>query len=407
MTPKEETAADEAKIMVVDDNPENLELLGDMLRQRGYHVRAFPRGRLALISAAQAPPDLILLDVNMPEMSGYEVCERIKAIEASPGIPVLFMSALNQTEDKIKGFQAGGVDYISKPFQFEEVHARVETHLRLRRALLAEKKLLDLTLNGSIRMLTDLIQANSPELAVRSRAIRDCVVWMTQRMAVAEAWQYDLAATLSLIGCVTLPEQIFKLGYAGKALSVEEEAMFKAHPESAKRLLTNIPRLEAIAEMIRLQQIPDVEEPSLSPEMRLGAHMLHLAVELDRRIYRGIPFQTALQELKATHGRFQPAMLAVLEKYLPASTAFHRQTLPIKRLSAGMTLDEDLASKRAGILVLRKGTLLSETWIERLANFAKLDDIEEPIPVLVPGPARIPEFRMPLRTNEVMPAGKR
>jgi len=336
----------------------------------------------------------------MPEMSGYEVCERIKEIEGSPGIPVLFMSALNQTEDKIKGFRAGGVDYISKPFQFEEVHARVETHLKLRRALMAEQKLLELTLNGSIRMLTDLIQANSPELAARSRAIRDCVAWITQRMAVHDAWQYDLAATLSLIGCVTLPEQIFRLGYAGKTLSAEEEAMFKAHPESAKRLLTNIPRLEAIAEMIRLQQSPDVDDPCLSLEVRLGAQMLHMAVELDRRTYRGTAFQPALRELRAMRGRFQPAMLAVLDKYVPASTEFHRQSLPIKRLSAGMVLDEDVASKRAGILVLRKGTRLTETWVERLANFAKLNDIEEPMPVLVPGPARMPEFRMPVRRAE-------
>jgi CheY-like chemotaxis protein len=394
--------------MVVDDNPQNLELLGDMLRQRDYRVRAFPRGRLALISAAQAPPDLILLDVNMPEMSGYEVCERIKAIEESPGIPVLFMSALNQTEDKIKGFRAGGVDYISKPFQFEEVHARVETHLKLRRALLAEQELLDLTLNGSIRMLTDLIQANSPELGVRTRAIRDCVAWITQQMAVSERWQYDLAATLCLIGCITIPETLFKLGYAGKIVSPEEDAMFKSHPESAKRLLANIPRLEVIAEIIRLHQRPHAPDASATPEIALGTRILFAAVELDRRIYCGVPFETALQAMKGIHGHFDPVVLAALDKYSPPSADTHRQTLPIKKLSSGMVLEESVVSRKTGILILRKGTVLSGTWIDRLANFARLEDVAEPLPVLVPGPARAPEFRMPVRrTNDVKLAGNR
>ena len=118
-------------IMIVDDNPANLKLLEDMLVQRGHEVRSFPLGRLALAAAMKNPPDLILLDINMPEMNGYEVCERLKSNAELADIPVIFLSALNETEDKVKAFRSGAVDYISKPFQFEEVHARVETHLKL------------------------------------------------------------------------------------------------------------------------------------------------------------------------------------------------------------------------------------------------------------------------------------
>jgi two-component system sensor histidine kinase/response regulator len=118
-------------IMIVDDNPANLKLLEDMLAQQGHEVRSFPRGRLALSAAMNSRPDLILLDINMPEMNGYEVCELLKATAELAEIPVIFLSALNETQDKVKAFRAGAVDYISKPFQFEEVHARVETHLKL------------------------------------------------------------------------------------------------------------------------------------------------------------------------------------------------------------------------------------------------------------------------------------
>jgi len=121
------------EIMIVDDNPANLKLLEDMLLQQGYNVRSFPLGRLALASAERNPPDLILLDINMPEMNGYEVCHRLKSIETLSEIPVIFLSALNDTEDKMKAFRSGAVDYISKPFHLEEVHARVETHLKLYR----------------------------------------------------------------------------------------------------------------------------------------------------------------------------------------------------------------------------------------------------------------------------------
>ena len=119
-------------IMVVDDNPANLKLLEDMLQQQGYEAHSFLLSSMALAAAIKHPPSLFLLDINMPEMSGYDLCERLKSIQELAEIPVIFLSALSGIEDKIKAFRSGAVDYISKPFQFEEVHARVETHLKLR-----------------------------------------------------------------------------------------------------------------------------------------------------------------------------------------------------------------------------------------------------------------------------------
>jgi signal transduction histidine kinase len=122
-----------ANIMVVDDTPMNLHLLEDMLGKQGYDVRPLPRGALALRAAANDPPDLILLDIMMPDMNGYQVCEKLKQDEKLKEIPVIFISAHTESLDKVKAFRVGGIDYVSKPFQFEEVLARVETHLKLRR----------------------------------------------------------------------------------------------------------------------------------------------------------------------------------------------------------------------------------------------------------------------------------
>ena len=121
-----------ADLLVVDDTPDNLRLLSTMLSDQRYKVRRVINGQLALRVASLAPPDLILLDINMPQMNGYEVCEKLKADPRTQDVPVIFLSALDDVSDKVKAFAVGGVDYITKPFQAEEVLARVKNQLSLR-----------------------------------------------------------------------------------------------------------------------------------------------------------------------------------------------------------------------------------------------------------------------------------
>jgi DNA-binding response OmpR family regulator len=378
----EAPSAYHGNIVIVDDSPANLKLLEDMLRQHGYEVRAFPRGKLALAAARQEPPDLFLLDINMPEMSGYEVCEQLKSSERLSGIPVIFLSALSSIEDKVKGFESGGVDYISKPFQFEEVQARVDTHVELRHARRAERDLLEGTLGGVVEALWELVQLTSPALALRSRAVRDIVLWMTKQMGIKNPWQHELAATLCLVGCIALPDEVFERAYRGQKLSPDEENMFRAHPERGARLFSKIPRLEAVAGIIRGQQGPEAE-PSVTGHAAQGAQMLHLAMELDRRLHRGVTARSALAELRAS-SQFDPGMLDALESYSPAKAEFDVRRVPIQELRNGMVLEKDVWSKNRKLLILLGGTILTETWIERLANFAKLRCVEEAQSVRVP-----------------------
>ncbi len=383
----------QGNIMVVDDNPANLKLLEDMLRKQGYEVRSFPLGRLALAAADHEPPDLILLDINMPEMNGYEVCERLKSGARLSGIPVIFISALNATEDKVKGFQSGGADYVSKPFQFEEVQARVETHLKLRRAQRAERDLLERTLGGAISTLLELVQITSPILVLRSHSIRDIVLWITRRMGLRDAWQYELAAMLSLLGCIALPNELFEKAYGGQNLTPEEDRIFGAHPEIAARLLSNIPRLEGVAEIIRRQQGPELDGSAME-QLRQGGHMLHLALELDRRIYRDIDRHSAVAQLRGL-GRFDIRMLDAIDSYSPTKLEFDARLLLIRQLRSGMVLDEDVVSEDGNALILKEGTTLTQTWIERVGNFAKTRGAPERIRVRIPRIAGIGQFSRP------------
>ncbi len=128
-----QTDATKGNILIVDDTPDNLRLLSAILTQQGYEVGKAPNGQMALRAAKTALPDLILLDINMPDMDGYEVCECLKADDQTKDIPVIFISALDEVWDKVKAFHAGGVGYVIKPFQREEVLVRVENQLALAR----------------------------------------------------------------------------------------------------------------------------------------------------------------------------------------------------------------------------------------------------------------------------------
>ncbi|MHC4909937.1 MAG: response regulator [Planctomycetota bacterium] len=154
-----EVVAGAERILLVDDNPTNLTVLFQTLDGQGYQLLVAQDGEEALRVAAEAHPDLILLDILMPRLNGYDTCTRLKADPVTAETPVIFMSALDEIEEKVKGFEVGAVDYITKPFQTREVLCRVETHLelqRLRRQLRARVAELEAAL-GEVKRLSGLL----------------------------------------------------------------------------------------------------------------------------------------------------------------------------------------------------------------------------------------------------------
>jgi DNA-binding response OmpR family regulator len=157
-----------ATVLIVDDTPANLTLLSGMLLERGYVVKVATHGKRALAIAAAAKPDLVMLDITMPEMDGYQVCRELKARPETRDVPVLFLSALDEVGDKLQAFRAGGVDYVTKPFQVEEVLARVETQVRLsklQRALARRERELE-------RQNAELARRNAELAAAQKRTDR-------------------------------------------------------------------------------------------------------------------------------------------------------------------------------------------------------------------------------------------
>jgi diguanylate cyclase (GGDEF)-like protein len=165
-------------ILIVDDTPDNLHLLSRMLTRQGYNVRKALSGPMALMAAQTVAPDLILLDIMMPEMDGYEVCQHLKADAKTAEIPIIFLSALDDVLDKVKGFQVGGVDYITKPFQFEEVLIRVQNQLALRAAEL-EILVLNEELEVRVKQRTQELEAANTKLL--AMALHDSLTGLPNR----------------------------------------------------------------------------------------------------------------------------------------------------------------------------------------------------------------------------------
>jgi len=234
-----------ARIIVVDDEPDILAILKYMLGSAGYDVRAFSSGDTALEAARLKAPDLFLLDISMPGMNGLELCGLLKQDPDLTDIPVIFLSGLNATEDKVRGFHAGGVDYIAKPFQADEVRARVATHLKLS-ALhhkLEYQKLVEMKVRevsaaqqATIFTLAQLAELRDDDTGAHLERVRDYCELLARKLAEGSPYADHIsdefidciqhASPLHDIGKVAIPDHI--LLKPGK-LTVDEFEAMKTH----------------------------------------------------------------------------------------------------------------------------------------------------------------------------------
>ncbi len=238
-----------ADILIVDDVAANVRVLADMVKSEGYRARTALSGELALVAAESQAPDLVLLDVMMPGIDGYEVCRRMKANPALTHVPIIFLSARDSADDKVEAFAAGGVDYITKPFQIDEVHARLNTHLRLRRLQVEVEEYsreLETLVNEQVREIADsqmatifalakLAESRDDETGTHLERVREFCRMLTEGMAerrpdlgidAASVHNIVLASTLHDIGKVAIRDDVLlKPG----ALTSEEFEVMKTH----------------------------------------------------------------------------------------------------------------------------------------------------------------------------------
>jgi putative two-component system response regulator len=248
-------------ILIVDDNATNIDLLVNTLKA-GHRLGIAKSGPKALAFAAKQKPDLVLLDIMMPEMDGYEVCRRLKADPQTAAIPVIFITAMSETSDKTRGFDLGAVDYITKPFQAAEVMARVRTHLSLeemRRELSAHNLLLErkveqktaeirAMLEASIGAMALMVEIRDPYTAGHQQRVAQlaCAIARKVGMAAEAIEGIRIAALLHDVGKIRIPVAI--LSRSGSLLEAEFQ-MLKIHPQVSYDILKHIPFPWPVAQM--------------------------------------------------------------------------------------------------------------------------------------------------------------
>ncbi|HAC63989.1 MAG TPA: GGDEF domain-containing response regulator [Cyanothece sp. UBA12306] len=252
-----------SKILIVDDKPTNLRILSTILTKKGYKVQPVDSGELAIKAAQNYLPDLILLDINMPDLDGYQVCKILQANEETSQIPIIFLSALQDGEDKMKAFQAGGVDYITKPFQFEEVLARVSTHLALQ-ATRRQLRELNIKLEQQVEERTKALKAAQKQII--HDAYHDPLTGLPNRSLFLERIKDSLQKLREekdyLFAVLSLDLDRFKVINESDGHSVGDRLLIAISRklETLVRTTDTVARLGGDEFAILLEQISDVNE---------------------------------------------------------------------------------------------------------------------------------------------------
>lgn len=342
-----------ATILVVDDTPANLGVLFDVLDQAGFMVLVSQNGRSAITRAERMRPDLILLDVMMPDMDGFEACRRLKAHERTHDIPVIFMTALTETTDKVTGFSLGAVDYITKPFDHQEVLARVNTHLTLQRlqrdlqrknALLADRerhlaqlvedktqKIERITL-ALVNALEHANAANDSDTGNHIKRVGDYSAYIAQQCGCEPDFvkRIRLYAPLHDVGKVGLPDRLLKK--PGRYTSEEFRAM-QAHVQIGADILS-AHDIDPMVRNIALYHHERWDGGGYINRLRgdqipLEARIVTLADVYDalrsKRVYKEPFTESTIERILGDESgkQFDPALVEVFFDCLPDIRALH------------------------------------------------------------------------------------
>ncbi|MEB3329940.1 MAG: response regulator [Candidatus Sericytochromatia bacterium] len=354
-------------ILLVDDVPENLRVLADLLLQHGMSPRPITSARGALRLLETVAVDLILLDINMPEMSGFELCSLLKQDPRHADIPVIFLSAAHETDHKVQAFQRGGVDYITKPFQFEEVRARVQTHLGLRRLQREQLQLLERTLGGVVRTLIECLQLASPSAFARASTVRACVGHLTEALPAEQRWVIHMAGTLAYVGCLALPDDVVLEVFTNPRPDPELLTRFSRHADHGAQLLAEIPRLEEVARIVGAQHVGSL--PLDNHTVALGIRILRLALAYAGELAAGEPHEAVLAMLR----RRQPADAEHLDRLATFRTPAAEDTAvegPIAEVTDGCILARPVRTSD-GALLLAEGLVMTPVLRYRLAEYVR------------------------------------
>ena len=373
------------KVLFVDDEALVLEGYKRLLG-RNIAIDTAVGGALGLAAIAEAGPYAVVIsDMRMPQMDGAQFLTKVR--EIAPTTVRLALTGYVDIDTAMAAVNEGNIfRFLTKPCSKDNLLSAIEAALAQYQLLKAEKELLEQTLRGSVRLLTEVLSFSNPAAFGRAMRLRRFVQHVAEKLALESTWQFEIAAMLSQLGCVTLAPELVHAAYAGDRLSPDDQQKFDAHPEVAWEMLSRIPRMEPIAHMIANQNTPNCQVEAGTPaerhDIEFGIQLLQAGVTFERYLGRGFSPTESAGKVRADLKGCDDAILKCLDDLAPSMPMLARDCA-VSDLAAGMILQQNVCNS-VGLLIVAMGQELTYQWIERLKGLSKLGVIGRRVTVGMP-----------------------
>ncbi len=374
------------RILIVDDDPNILHSFKRVLR-RQFDVSTALGGQAGLNFIDSAPAfKVIVSDLRMPEVNGIQLLEYARC--NAPDSVRILLTGQADLGDAISVVNKGHIfRFLTKPCPIEIITEALTDGVKQYQLITAERELLDKTLKGSIKLLVELLTLHSPKVFSRASRLRDLACRLGMRINFSELWQVDIAALLSHIGCVTIPENVLQKKLDGEHLTNEESEIFFRHLTVGRDLIKNIPRLEKVAEAIAYQEkrfdglgLP--KDETCGKDIPLIARILKVVLDFDTLRTANVEEKEALQQMRNRTSWYDPEVLAALDaELMMVEDGFVIKDVKISDLTVGMVLAGDLYNTTGAVIVPSRHEI-SDVLQQKLMALAQQGTLVEPIKVL-------------------------
>jgi CheY-like chemotaxis protein len=370
------------KILFVDDEPAVLEGYKRLLG-RDLPIETAVGGTLGLAAIAEhGPYAVVISDMRMPQMDGAQFLAKVR--DLAPVTVRLALTGYVDIETAMYAVNEGSIfRFLTKPCSKDNLVKAIEAAVAQHRLLNAEKELLEQTLRGSVRVLSEVLSFSNPAIFGRAMRLRRFVRHVVRRLNLKVSWHFEIAAMLSQLGCVTLPPELINAAYAGDQLTPEDQKKYDTHPSVTWQMLSRIPRMETIAQIIAQQnnEVPLFEASSIEQkrEVEFGVQLLRACLAFDGLLNRGLSPADAAMRVRASLRGIDNSILRSLDDLVP-TVPMQTGDCAVSDLATGMILQEDLRNSN-GLLIVGKGQELTFQWIERLKGFSQRGEIGRKVSV--------------------------
>ncbi|NNL57722.1 MAG: response regulator [Pseudomonadales bacterium] len=371
------------RILFVDDEPKILEAYRRTLR-KSFTVVPAESGKQALeLMASEGPFPVVVSDMQMPEMNGVELLTKIK--ELYPNTIRMMLTGNADQQTAVDAINTSDVFcFLNKPCPPDKMTEKIKAALKQFDLQHAEKELLDGTVRGSISALGEILSIARPRVFGRITQIKSLAARCAEQMQLDNVWEVESTALLSQIGLVSLPETVLEKIFAGETLCEAGQAQFERHPEVAAQLISQIPRMDSIADAIRCQFLDYSGRSDFSGEARskipVAARIVRAVSDLIAAMSPGVDPKSLLAKMAAKPGAYDPKVLAALEVVLVNYACGNIIEIDIGQLLPGTVLAQDIVTN-SGALLIEQGQEVCPSMVARLVNFCQSGEISDRVKV--------------------------